>query len=540
MKRVPFPFRAVAFTIATISTALAVARSVAVADETPALPPDPVALYSIHKVVSDRDRFTREVVGPKGTVLIDSRPLLTLRDLELLTVRPFIAEDPRKPGQGTHASGRLTFSEWGARRRAKAESDNTGSKLATLRAGSVESIATVRGRSLGRVQPFFMRGTAKEIAGFNERVQAALKDIQEQPIKTVREIGMQALAPGWKLETFPSDQGLQLKVSGPNGPGGMPWAAKAELPCATGAPFIVCWETKSCVLWAASARGLVAVHFSPEGSANVLMGELENTLRFQDAPASVREQIERVFPPRDGDPASKFGSIEGTVILANAVAPGITVEVITHFDRDDHDGQSFTTKTDENGRFRFDRVRAPCSVQISMDALQWIDPHSGKPKTTSGPSLCFHSHLAKDEKLEFTLGGEGRPVAGRIVDPENERRDWSKSHIEFVLVPPASEPVAAYRKTGFGYIVDAYEAFLRSKNGAAYAPRKHPLNADGTFRFDRIPSAGYWIYVYPDGATESRRIKALSMELTPGGKTDTPLDLGPLPFPPNDAPPFGS
>jgi hypothetical protein len=496
----------------------------------PATPLDAAELFAVYKVVPSGTPGARELdrpsvrraAGAVEKVRIAPRPVLTLRDVEKIPFKPEPADDPARPPRERSIHTWLTYSEWGARRRARAEGESMKGELVEVREGKIHAVNKVWGWSIGRTASFYIRGMLHEFADYDARLQAALKAIHEQPIATVREAGAHMLAPGWKLTAAPGEKGLQWQIDGPPRANGEPWTAKGELPMERGTPFLVCWETKCCVLWAASAEALVAVHFDPSGQAIVTSGEREFALRFEDAPASVRREIERAFPPRDGDPATRLGSIEGTVILAGQPAPGVTVQVITTFDADEHDGESFKMKTDPAGRFRFPKVHAPASVQISMEVMK----HGGQE--FSGPSLCFHAHLKKDQVLPFTLGGDGQPVAGRIVDPANPQRDWSKSQVEFVLVPPCSDTIAALREKKIGHLADGHENFLKTDGGRAYAPGKLALNADGSFRFARIPTAMYWIYVYPDGAGKGTRVKTLSLALLDGGRSDDVRDLGAL------------
>jgi hypothetical protein len=514
-------------------------------DEAPASPLDAAELFSIYKVVPAGTVGGRVIPPIERTFPNFPRdawsaphPILTLRDVEQIQFPPTPVDDPTKPPQNRIFIARLTYSEWGARRRARAEGQSKGGNFVEFHDREAVSARPVGGLSMGREAFFQFRGYLADLADLDRRLQAALKAIQEQPIQVLHAGGAQALAPGWTLQADAGKDVLHLQIAGPPQANGKPWAADARLAADAGVPWMVCWETKCCVLWAASAQELVSIHFDPSGEPIVARGEREEALRFADAPASVRREIEKVFPPRDGDPATRVGTIGGRVILAGKPAPGVSLGVFTHYDADFQDGETFAVKTDDAGRFLLPGVRAPAQVQISLNLLKWVDPNSGKPKEISGPSLCFKSHLKKDQVLEFTLGGEGQPVIGHVIDPAHPQRDWSKGQVEFVLVPPSSEKVAALRAGRFPYFADAYENFRKSEAGRAYAPDKMPLQADGTFRFERIPSAEYWIYVNPDGGAMSTRVKTLHMELLPEGKSETALDLGELKLLDHDVAPF--
>jgi hypothetical protein len=467
-------------------------------------------------------------------VWLAARPVLTLRDVEKIEFRGVSKGSTRQYG----FSGDLTYSESGARRRRRAETENQKKALAECQDGRVSRVTLTDGWRLGRNVSWEYRGWTPQFVDFNGRVQAALATIRDQPIEVVRETGEQALGPGWKLSTTAANGELQLQIAGPPGPEGKPWAAEARLKADAKAPFIACWESKCCVLWVATPEELVSIHFQPEGDALAEVGELEKTLRFSDAPASVRRHITQLFPPRDGDPAARTGNIEGTVLLAGKPAADVKVRVYATSDDELHEGQNFDMQTDEAGRFQFPAIRAPARVSISMDAIKYMHPNTKKVGATSGPSLAYEVQLKPNQKLDLILGGEGQPVTGRLIDPANPQRDWSKSQVEFVLVPPSSETVAKLRAGPLGFMADGYEEFLNYEQGAAYAPGKAKLAADGSFRFEHIPSAGYWVYVYPDGGEKGTRVKTLRMQLLPGGKSDEALDLGDLKFLGRDAAPF--
>jgi|GEM_PF-5447099 len=513
-------------------------------DGPPATPLDAEGLFAVFKVVPAGTAGGRAIPPlqrfPKlpENLWAAPRPVLTLRDVEEIQFPRQQVDDPTKPPRSRVVTGRLKYSEWGARRRAKAEGESRGGKLAEFQDGATSAVREVFGWSIGRTGQISFRGYLPDLANFDRRAQEALKMIREQPIQVIRTAGEQRLAPGWTLQGEAEKDELRLQVAGPPLPNGKPWTADARLAVDEGAPWMVCWETKCCVLWAASARELVSIHFEPSGEAIVARGEREEALRFADAPASVRRQIEKTFPPRDGDPAKRLGSIEGQLVLAGKPAPAVSIVVYTHFDADPHDGQTFTVKTDEAGHFRIPEVRAPSNIQISFEVMKWRHPNTGQLAETSGPAFCYHAHLVKDQVLKFDLGGEGQPVMGQLVDPANPQRDWSKSQMEFVLVPPCSETVAALRVGNIAYFADAYEDFLKTEAGRAYAPEKVTPRADGIFRLERVPSARYWIYVSPDGGATKVRVQALQMELLSGGKSDAALDLGKLKLLDHDAAPF--
>lgn len=497
-----------------------------------AVPMDPLALYfTALGIEGDKgEAFEFRVKGKPFRV--STKPILTIRDIESAHLLPQHESDPTRVRS---FSGSLQLTEWGSRRRARAIRGipvGVVKNLATVTNGKLASYGRIFGTPMSRRESIGVVTTLDGLADYEQKFQDSLKAFHEQPIVVHREPGEHSLGPGWRIVATREDGGVRLGLEGPVRRDGNHWHSIALLPAKENAPFAVCWESKWCVLWAASAETLVGIRFQPDGTADVASGELEETLRMQDAPASVRKEIQTVFPPRDGDPATHVGSIAGTVILAGKPAANVEVQVYTHFDKDNHEGESFKVKSGDDGRFELPKVRAPADVQISMDVINIGE------RMASGPSLSFHAHLDRDQKLECALGGEGRPVIGKIVDPQNEARDWSKSTVEFVLIPPASETVEQLRASGSHAMATGYEQFLKSEQGRPYALGPQPLGGDGTFNIPRVPAAAYWIYVTTEDGKVRRRVKGLSMRMVPDGKTDEELDLGGIPMTERDVSPI--
>ena len=501
------------------------------ADE-PAIPMDPLALYfTAFGVEGDKgDAFEFQVNGKP--VRVSTKTVLTIRDFESVRLLPQQESDPTRVRS---FSGDLKLTEWGSRRRARSIRGipvGVRKHLATVTNGQLASYERIFGMPMSRRERIGVVTTLDGLADYEQRFQDALKAFHEQPIVVHREPGEHPLGPGWKVAATRENGEVRLRLDGPERADGHRWHANTLLPTKENGSFIVCWESKWCVLWAASAETLVGIRFHLDGTPEVSSGELEETLRMQDAPASVRKEIITAFPLRDGDPATHVGSIAGTVTLAGKPAANVEVQVFTHFDKDDHEGESFKVKSGADGRFEIPKVRAPASVQIGMQVI-----NIGQ-RMSSGPSLAFNARVDRDQKLECALGGEGRPVIGKIVDPQNEGRDWSKSTVEFVLIPPVSQTVEELRAGRSAVMAEGYEQFLKTEQGRPYALGPQPLGGDGTFNIPRVPAAAYWIYVTTEDGKVHRRVKGLSMRMVPDGKTDEKLDLGGIPMTERDVSPI--
>ncbi len=515
-------------------------------EDDPVLPLDAAELYSIFKVVPAGTPGAKEITNippalqskVDGKLYVSPEPLLTFRDVEKIQFPDQTFGDFGGQRQVLNTLGRITFSEWGARRRARSEKEK-GTRQLCFEDGVLTQIWTADGSMvMGRQGFFSFKGELSDLMDLNSRMQDALQALKEQPLRTISTSGEHPLGPGWSLQAEPADKGLRLRVKGPNRPAGGTYSADATLETKPSAPFLICWESRYCVLWAASAESLLSIRFTASGDPVVSAGEREQSLFYSDAPAAVRSEIEKVFPPRDGDPKTHFGIVEGTALFADRPAAGTIVSVWANYEPDTHDGENHKVTTDANGHFRIEGIHTPSRLVVSIDMLKWLHPNTKEVESTSGGALTFFSHLDTGQVRKLTLGGAGQPVTGRITDPANAQRDWSRSEVELVLVAPCSLTLEELRERKLNDMADVYEKFLKSDEGQAYRPANVALKADGTFRFERVPTAHYWIYVHPDGAEKGTRVGSLSMGMFPEGKSDQVRDVGALTLLDHDAPAY--
>ena len=129
------------------TAAFAVARG---EEQSPATPLDFSEVYCVAQVVAEGDEGAREIELHKQAIHVSKVPLLTLRDIETIDFGKVRVADPQSQARRSSFTGRLTFSEWGARRRARAEGENKGGQLATIQAGKVIEVWKVLGRHIGR------------------------------------------------------------------------------------------------------------------------------------------------------------------------------------------------------------------------------------------------------------------------------------------------------------------------------------------------------------------------------------------------------
>jgi beta-lactamase regulating signal transducer with metallopeptidase domain/protocatechuate 3,4-dioxygenase beta subunit len=180
-------------------------------------------------------------------------------------------------------------------------------------------------------------------------------------------------------------------------------------------------------------------------------------------------------------------------------------------------GYGYTTRTDERGRFRFDRVvPGPGTVARVVGKIYtgglieslpcWQETITVKPGQTS----------------QVTVGGKGRPLVGRVAldgTPESPV-DWAQSESIMLGVAPPVRPGQARR------------GMIRHSS-ILYAST---IDNDGRFHIDDVPAGAYELELTVNGSRDprfsgpGREIAYLRMPVVvpdiPGGRSNEPLDLG--------------
>lgn len=234
---------------------------------------------------------------------------------------------------------------------------------------------------------------------------------------------------------------------------------------------------------------LIALHDA--GFAEVLAADFEKSKQMQLSP---------------------WGQLEGRVLLGNQ--PDADREISfysTSSNRQNyvyHSGH--TTKSDVDGRFRFDRV-VPGEGTVSRSIViehgrgsthhhGWNTPVEVKPNATT----------------TVQIGGTGRPVAGRVRLNEKTDTpiDWATNDIAQI------QPVVRDRRG-------------RSGRGGRYIGA---LLKSGRFRIPDVPPGEYEIVIPVNGPLVGDRIgersiigrarQAFTVPEIPGGRSNAPLDLG--------------
>jgi beta-lactamase regulating signal transducer with metallopeptidase domain/protocatechuate 3,4-dioxygenase beta subunit/peroxiredoxin len=180
-------------------------------------------------------------------------------------------------------------------------------------------------------------------------------------------------------------------------------------------------------------------------------------------------------------------------------------------------GYGYTTRTDERGRFRFDRVvPGPGTVARVVGKMYtgglieslpcWQETITVKPGETS----------------QATIGGKGRPLVGRVTldgTPESPV-DWTQSESIMLGVAPPVSPGQARR------------GMIRHSS-ILYAST---IDKDSRFRIEDVPAGKYELELTVNGARDPRfsgpgreiaylRMPVVVPEIS-GGRSNEPLDLG--------------
>jgi len=219
------------------------------------------------------------------------------------------------------------------------------------------------------------------------------------------------------------------------------------------------------------------------------------------------------------------------------------------------------TKTDAEGNFSFERV-PPINVQV-YHSPKVRDGKMGMISTSQTTSFS----LKPGEEKTLTLGGQGRPVIGKLVVNDYEGTiDWRADvqSIELILPPTQELPDMLAQSRAQSAKIQAAEsqdekkrlmeemnkaheeamakqrAFYATDKGREYYFRnkRYALNfaQDGSFRIEDVPGGKYRLRIDlrqgGDGAMRfsAPQIAQLEKEFevpeSPGRRSDEPFDLG--------------
>jgi RNA polymerase sigma factor (sigma-70 family) len=241
-----------------------------------------------------------------------------------------------------------------------------------------------------------------------------------------------------------------------------------------------------------------------------------------------------------------WGRIEGTFQIRGK--PGVQERIDVNVNRSviapGYVYQSYSATTDNQGRFVIERV---------MDGEASFNWSSGPLATRALSSVGPTVNIWASETLHVDLGGQGRPLIGRIVlsvegaksgdavAPVNSgnARGWIELKPTELPIPPDFKAWDAKKqqthKLGW-YRTEPGKAYMRSRRFHSF-----PVGPDGQFRIEDITPGSYTLNIsasstpglshpMPRNQLEGEAERDFEIPAIPGGHTDEPLDLGTMPL----------
>lgn len=201
-------------------------------------------------------------------------------------------------------------------------------------------------------------------------------------------------------------------------------------------------------------------------------------------------------------------------------------------------------EADESGRFRFERVM---DGEVSVAKTVKISDRK------TGYSFGTNVVVEPGQTLEVTLGGNGRPVVGRIDFPSDLKKgSWTSGEANVranvkmpkSVIPPEFRKMTAEEKTAW---FEKWRYTLRDEAILAEQRRVNEqkkyfaarVEADGSFRIDDVPEGSYVLNItltdlpmgqrYGPDEEIATATHEFTMPSIPGGVSDVPLELATLP-----------
>lgn len=227
------------------------------------------------------------------------------------------------------------------------------------------------------------------------------------------------------------------------------------------------------------------------------------------------ERLSKELKPDEPIVLEPWGRIEGLVMRGRKPDPACEVR----FQRSSHSPRStfpfmfsynYTAKTDEHGRFSFDRV-LPGPGSVSRVVVTEI--LGSRLNTFGWPSAV---DIRPGKMTKVAIGGSGRPVAGTV-----ELKSKTDVAIDWTANAPAE--------------IEAWDN-AKNQRSDTFARYIGNLDAAGHFVVPDVPAGDYKLTIavnnprspntFGPGTAIGRAELTFSIPEMPGGRSDEPLDLG--------------
>ncbi len=245
-----------------------------------------------------------------------------------------------------------------------------------------------------------------------------------------------------------------------------------------------------------------------------------------------------------------WGKVEGSLLLSGKPAKaGESIHLSINEDNYDPKAArvyfAYQAKTDQDGKFSFDRVPAG-----KGSASRMVEKSMGQMRM-SQPTHSERFELDAGKTVAVKLGGKGRPVIGKVNLPEDKIKGRNIFFNQATIHTPYPVNQMELVEKVKGMKPEEQQAFyqkwMETDEGKAYQEkmRKYAESAvnftvdikpDGTFRAEDVPAGKFDLGInltQPDTANNPWGGKLLAMinkpfevPEIPGGVSDQPLDLG--------------
>ena len=223
-----------------------------------------------------------------------------------------------------------------------------------------------------------------------------------------------------------------------------------------------------------------------------------------------------------------WGRVEGSVWSETKAAPQASVQLLSlifwNIAKPPDSLVQFIARTDDEGKFVFPTV-PPGEYRIIHRAAD-----------STGEAHATTVLVRSGETTSIKLGGRGRPLIGRIVVAGADAPvDWKKEvHGTISAKLPAVKRPDTADLAGFlaWYQTEEAKSSVRSKHDYVLN-----IDADGTFRVEDAELGTYLVTItvsvadpsQPGGRSKPQEMtQELVISEMPGGRSDTPLDIGDL------------